>query len=140
MGKLGDEPASAGADRESDERLPAIGEPVLDQVTGLGARLVVTATRVVVIRDGSSRRPRTGIRAWPLDAIHVRLERPRHGAGRVVLFLGERARSTVSVFVAVELWPTAERVVHAIQRRATEARPPLLRRGRSLPSPRQPRN
>jgi hypothetical protein len=137
---MGDEPASARADSESDERLPAVGEPVLDQVTGLGASLVLTATRVVVIRDGSSRRPRSGIRAWPFDAIHVHLERPRHGAGRVVLSVGEGTRSTVSVFVAVDLWPSAERVARKIQRSAAEARPPRTRHGSSLPPARQPRH
>jgi hypothetical protein len=129
---MGDEPAAAAADRDR-EQTPSLGEPELDRVTGLGASLVVTETRVVLIRDGANRRPRSGVRAWPHAGIQVHLDPPRRGGGRVVLSVGSDAGSVVSLFVAAVEWPSAERVAREIRRQAAKARPD--RSGPTSPPP-----
>src|SRR3954471_5350502 len=78
-----------------------LGETVLDEIVGQGARLCVTPTRVAIVRDGSERRPRSGIRTWPLGSVHVRLEPPRQGIGRVILSDAPAATKSVSLFVPV---------------------------------------
>ena len=103
------------------------GEEPLDQVAGVGATLIVTATRVAIVRDGANLRPRSGLRAWPHGAVEVRLEAPKHGSGRVALrTVGPTGpagpREVASVFVAADRWPDAERVAAAIRREAIRVR------------------
>ena len=43
------------------------GEPIERDVPAIGAHLMLTDRRLVVVRDGFSFRPATGIRSWPLD-------------------------------------------------------------------------
>ena len=43
--------------------MAALGEEIVDHVPGLGAELVITPTRVVVIRQGTYFRPRNGVRS-----------------------------------------------------------------------------
>jgi hypothetical protein len=101
----------------------ASGEPVLDHVEGLGATLVLTATRAIVVRQGAHFRPRNGVRTWPLsDLREVHLAPPRNGNGRVVLRTGTYPWQAVSLFVADQHWPAAERVVAKIRGRLAQAR------------------
>jgi hypothetical protein len=114
----------------SDEERAAVAaaagdEPVIDHVVGLGASLIVTSTRAIVARQGAHFRPRSGIRSWPLASLReVHLVSPRRGNGRVVIRTGPYPWQAVSLFVAAQDWPDAERVVGQIRHRAARARRP----------------
>jgi hypothetical protein len=101
----------------------ASGEPVVDHVEGLGATLVLTATRAIVVRQGAHFRPRNGVRSWPLSGLReVNLAPPRNGNGRLVLRTGIYPWQAVSLFVAAQEWPAAERVVAKIRDRLAQTR------------------
>jgi hypothetical protein len=112
----------------SDLRWPRIpidglGEEVVDEVSGLGATLALTPTRVVVVRQGASFRPISGVRSWPYRAIRaVQLSPLTHGSGRIVLRVGLYPWQALSVFIDAERWPAAERIVGQIRTRVAEAR------------------
>jgi hypothetical protein len=104
-------------------RTAAAGETVLEQVEGLGATLVVTATRVIVVRQGAHFRPRTGVREWPLAGLRaVQLAPPRNGNGRVVLRTGPYPWQAVSIFIPALQWRAAERAVGQIRVRMARAK------------------
>jgi hypothetical protein len=104
-------------------RAAAAGEVVLEQVEGLGATLVVTATRVILVRQGAHFRPRTGVREWPLGSLRdVRLAPPRNGNGRIVVRTGPYPWQAVSLFVPAQQWRAAERAVGQIRVRLARAR------------------
>ena len=108
----------------------AAGETVLEQVRGLGATLMVTTSRVIVIRQGAHFRPRSGIREWPLETLRdVQLAPPKHGNGRVVLRTGPYPWQAVSLFVSAQEWRSAERAVGQIRVRLARTR-----RSAGLPS------
>jgi hypothetical protein len=123
---MGDERTPRPMPRDAQPpRLSAsdLGEPVVDEVAGLGASLLLTATRVVVVRQGAHFRPRNGVRAWPFGAFRdVQVESPRHGSGRVILRVGRYSWQAISVFIAAADWAAAERVVLSIRGRVAEAR------------------
>jgi hypothetical protein len=101
----------------------ASGEPVVDHVEGLGATLVLTATRAIVVRQGAHFRPRNGVRSWFLRGLReVNLAPPRNGNGRVVLRTGTYPWQAVSLFIAAQEWPAAERVVAKIRERVAQTR------------------
>lgn len=108
-------PDSAGPD---DPVVPDLGEPSLAQIAGVGSTIVVTPTRVVLIRQGAHLRPASGVRSWPHGAIQVRLERPRHGTGRIALYRTDPERMAVSVFIASADWAKAAAVAVLIRRMA----------------------
>jgi hypothetical protein len=100
-----------------------LDEDVVDQVTGLGAVLVVTATRIAVIREGAHFRPRSGVRAWEHSQLRdVHLESPRNGSGRVVLRIGPFPWQIVSLFIDEREWTAVERVARQIRSFAAVAR------------------
>lgn len=123
---MDDQPGPGRAGTASDYAFlatVAAGEPVLDHVDGLGAALVITATRAIVVRQGAHFRPRNGVREWPLSGIRdVHVAQPRHGNGRVVLRTGPYPWQAVSLFVGAGQWPAAERVVAQIRARVAHAR------------------
>ena len=123
---MDDQPEPGPAGTESDYAflaMAASGEPVLDHVDGLGAALVITATRVIVVRQGAHFRPRNGVREWPHPGIRdVHVVQPRNGNGRIVLRTGPYPWQAVSLFVAAREWPAAERVVAQIRARVAQAR------------------
>lgn len=107
----------------SDDSLQTLlGEATLESVSGVGARLAVTPTRVVVVRDGAERRPRSGLREWPHGAIDARMEPPRSGNGRIVLGTGMNPHHAVSLFIPVSAWPMAVRTVERIRVEARRVR------------------
>ena len=115
-----------GRGRGPDESANAdVGE-----VRGMGARMRVTSTEMTIVRDGSERRPRTGVRSWSIESVQVRLDPPRHGTGRLTLSSGA-GTDAVSLIVSRTDWPEAERVVSRIRALAGVAR----RRRRSAQSP-----
>jgi hypothetical protein len=96
--------------------MAALGEEVVDHVPGLGATLVVTPTRAVVVRQGAHFRPRNGVRSWPYETLHdVQLTQPRRGNGRVVLRVGPYPWQAVSLFIGAPEWAAAERVAGKIR-------------------------
>jgi hypothetical protein len=121
-----DHPPQGKPIRESQEPAfltAAAGETVLEQVRGLGATLMVTTSRVIVIRQGAHFRPRSGIREWPLSTLRdVQLAPPKHGNGRVVLRTGPYPWQAVSLFVAAKEWRAAERAVGQIRVRLARTR------------------
>ncbi len=95
------------------------GEEIVDLLPGLGASLVVTSARVMVIREGTHFRPRNGIRSWPHGELRdVSLALPRRGHGRIVLREGRDPKQAVSVFIEADSWSAAERIVGDIHARA----------------------
>lgn len=106
----------------SDSLQVVLGELPVESVSGIGARLVVTPTRVVVIRDGSERRPRSGLREWPHGALDARMEPPRSGNGRIVLGTGTNPYAAVSLFIPAASWPSAVRTVARIRAEARRVR------------------
>jgi hypothetical protein len=121
-----DNPPQEKPIRESPEPAfltAAAGETVLEQVRGLGATLMVTTSRVIVIRQGAHFRPRSGIREWPLETLRdVQLAPPKHGNGRVVLRTGPYPWQAVSLFVSAQEWRAAERAVGQIRVRLARTR------------------
>lgn len=123
---MGDEPPPGPASRDlssSDPPMAGLGEDVVDQVSGLGATLILTPTRAVLIRQGAQYRPRSGVRSWPYSTIRdVQVVPPRHGNGRVVIRLGPYPWQTVNLFVDITEWTAAERVVGKIRAFVSRAR------------------
>lgn len=123
---MGDEgpPELAGGDLgSSNPTLAKLGEDVLDQVVGLGATLIITPTRAVLVRQGAQYRPRSGVRSWPYSTLRdVQVMPPRHGNGRVVIRLGPYPWQTVNLFVDTTEWTAAERVVGKIRAFLSAAR------------------
>jgi hypothetical protein len=127
-----------GRGREPNDaiRSDESGDEVISEVAGVGARLRVTATEVTIVRDGSERRPRTGVRAWSVGSVHIRLDPPRHGTGRLTLS-GGSGTEDVSLIVSRADWPDAERAVSRIRamagvaRRSHRSTPPPAAKGRT---------
>ena len=112
------------ADRDDDVVTTAVaGETVTDQVEGLGAILLLTPTRAILVRQGAHFRPRNGVREWALSGLRdAQLAPPRNGNGRIILRTGPYPWQAVSVFVAAQEWPAAERAVGHIRVRLAQAR------------------
>jgi hypothetical protein len=123
---MGDEPPPGPANGDPGSSNPPIAgldEDVVDQVLGLGATLIITATRVILIRQGAQYRPRSGVRSWPYSSLRdVQVVPPRHGNGRVVIRLGPYPWQAVNLFVDAPEWPAAERVVGKIRAFVSRAR------------------
>ena len=101
------------------------GEEVVDLLPGLGATLVVSSQRVIVVREGTHYRPRNGVRSWRHGELRdVALSLPRRGHGRIVLVEGRDPKQAVSVFIEAESWTAAERIVGEIRGRARASQRP----------------
>jgi hypothetical protein len=90
-------------------------EPITHAVPAIGSVVVLTTRRLLILREGSSFRPKTGIREWPIDSRLV--ARPglvRHGSGSVVI---TRDRDTASVFIQSAHWADALRLIGALRGR-----------------------
>ena len=123
---MGDEEPQQLASGDPDWSNPALatlGEDLLDQVEGLGATLILTPTRAVLVRQGAQYRPRSGVRSWPYGTLRdVQLMPPRNGNGRVVIRLGPYPWQAVNLFVDTAEWTAAERVVRKIRTFLSAAR------------------
>lgn len=123
---MGDEPPRK--DESGDLSWPAIptdglGEEIDDEVSGLGAALVLTPTRVIVVRQGAHFRPSSGVRAWPYRVIRsVQITPARHGNGRIVLRVGPYPWQAISIFIDAQRMPSAERLVNQLRTRVAQAR------------------
>jgi hypothetical protein len=91
---------------------------VLAVLPGNGASVLATRQEVVILRDGSAFRPRSGVRSWSYDQIiDVSLSEPHRGQARIVLRIGRFRWDAVSVFFNVRHLPEAERVIAEIRAR-----------------------
>lgn len=90
-------------------------EPVTHAVPAIGSVVVLTARRLLIVREGSSFRPKTGVRDWPIDNhLVVRPGLVRHGSGSVTI---RRDRDTTSVFIQSAHWAEALRLIGALRGR-----------------------
>jgi hypothetical protein len=93
-------------------------EVVVAVLAGDGATLSATETRVVIVRDGSEYRPKSGVRSWPYEQVSsVQLSRPQRGQARFVVRTGRYPWQAVSVFFNVSNQADAERMVREVSRR-----------------------
>lgn len=96
--------------------------PVLDAsecveqvVSAVGCSLVLTDRRLVVVREGASYRPRSGVRTWPLDReLVLRLAPSRRETARLVI---EQTGRSASVFLTGEHVDEARSLIAEIRSR-----------------------
>jgi hypothetical protein len=89
-------------------------EDLLLALRGIGAEMFVTTKRLIVVRDGGERRPRSGVQTFALDAIsHVRLEPGEGSSGRIAVRVG--AQEAVSMFFDARSRDRAEEAVAIIR-------------------------
>jgi hypothetical protein len=97
------------------EAIGAVLEPTetLEFVApAVGSSLVLTQHRLIVVRDGASFRPKTGVRSFELaSGFSVRIGPARR---RVII---ESGGKTINLFVRSEQLPQAEALVAEVRRR-----------------------
>jgi hypothetical protein len=107
----------------------ATGEHVTHIVPAIGCVLALTDRRLLVLREGSAFRPKTGVRDWELaDRPVVRSGLVRQGTGSLVI---QSNRDVTSVFVRGANWEDALALVGAVRGRVrtlTEANASRQRR------------
>ena len=94
---------------------PVLGpaERVDRVVPAVGCALVLTDTRLILVRDGAAHRPRSGVRDWLLDRdIRIRIA---PGRDRLVI---ERGNASASVFLTRQLVDGAIDLVIEVRKRA----------------------
>ena len=102
------------------------GEQVTHLVPAIGCVVALTPVRLLVVREGSSFRPKTGVREWVLgDGLSVRAGLIRQGTGSLVI---KADRDATSVFVRADDWEEALALVGAVR-----ARLRIDKQGRSGP-------
>lgn len=90
-------------------------ERMMRVVAAVGCTLVLTDRHLVLVRDGFSYRPRTGVQSWPLDrGLNLRLAQVRHNTGRLVI---ERAEQSASVFLTAASMGEARALVAETRQR-----------------------
>lgn len=81
----------------------------------VGCTLVLTDARLLVVREGASYRPRSGIRSWVLDrTLNLHPGPVRNTSGQLAI---ESPRRTTSVFYRIEHKPAIDQVVAEVRRR-----------------------
>ena len=92
------------------------GESVVGACPSVGSALVLTDRRLLIIRDGRSFRPRSGIRDWTLGpSLRIQVGPLRNGSGSLTI---HRERGATSFFVAERDWLDALWIVDEAQRRS----------------------
>jgi hypothetical protein len=95
-------------------------ETVTHVLPAIGCTLVLTSRRLLIVRDGSSFRPRTGVRQWDVGpGLTVRPGLVRQGTGSLVISWD---RDVTSVFVRGDRWDDALELVGAVRGRVRVAR------------------
>ena len=90
-------------------------ERLTHAVPAVGCTIALTTQRLLVVREGAVFRPRTGVRAWPIDgSLDVRPGLVKHGSGSLAIRQG---RDVTSVFVATQEWAAALELVGALRSR-----------------------
>ena len=100
------------AAREALEAVLEPAESVEFVAPGVGSSLVLTQNRLMVVRDGASFRPKTGVRVFELaSGIALRIGPARR---RVII---ESGGKTINLFVRSEQLAQAEAFVAEVRRR-----------------------
>ena len=90
-------------------------EEVAGVLVAVGCKLVLTDRHLVLIRDGRSFRPRSGVQVWPLDTtLAIRTTPTGSQPGRVLITSGGH---TTSIFVASDHHGVADQLVADVKRR-----------------------
>jgi hypothetical protein len=91
------------------------GEGITHLVPAIGCIVALTQVRLLVVREGSAFRPKTGVREWVLHSgLTVRAGLVRHGTGSLVI---KWDRDATSVFVRSDHWDDALALVGAVRAR-----------------------
>jgi hypothetical protein len=91
------------------------GEAITHFVPAIGCVIALTPVRLLVVREGSAFRPKTGVRAWALGGgLNVRAGLVRQGTGSLVI---KWDRAATSVFVRADHWDDALALVGAVRAR-----------------------
>ena len=91
------------------------GEGITHLVPAIGCIVALTPVRLLVVREGSAFRPKTGVREWVLGSgLTVRAGLIRHGTGSLVI---KWDRDATSVFVRSDHWDDALALVGAVRAR-----------------------
>jgi hypothetical protein len=110
---------AAGVDAETaDSRLRKTldrGEGITHLVPAIGCVVALTSKRLLIVREGSSFRPKTGVREWEMGpGLTVRAGLVRQGSGSLVIKWG---RSATSVFIRADHWDDALALVGTVRAR-----------------------
>lgn len=82
------------------------GERVAQFIAVVGCSLVLTDRHLILVRDGSDHRPRSGVQRWRLArTVTLHTTPVLHGTGRIVI---KHRGQTTSVFVSAGEWAAAE--------------------------------
>lgn len=119
LARRGSRPTSSGGLPEPTRAAlaPALepSERVERAVAAVGCTLVLTDRRLLVVRDGASFRPRSGVRSWPLDRdLTLRVGQIRRDTTRLVI---DHAGRSVSVFLTAVQIDDAQALVARIRQR-----------------------
>lgn len=102
----------SAAAREAIEAVLDPAETVESAAPAVGSSLVLTQRRLIVVRDGASFRPKTGVRPFDLGhGLSIRIGPARR---RVII---ESDAGTINVFVRSEQLAQAEAFVAEVRRR-----------------------
>jgi hypothetical protein len=90
-------------------------DEVVDRVVpAVGCSLVLTDRRVLLVRDGAVRRPKTGVQAWPLDReLTIRI-----APGQPDRLVIERKEQSASIFLAGQQVDEARGLILEARRRS----------------------
>ena len=126
-------PAPGAHPDTAESRLRAVldkGEAITHLVPAIGCVVALTPKRLLIVREGSSFRPKTGVREWELGSgLTVRAGLIRQGSGSLVIKWG---RNATSVFVLADHWEDALALVGTVRARLR------LEEGRALGGRRPP--
>jgi hypothetical protein len=90
-------------------------EEVTHVVPAIGCAVALTERRLIIIREGSAFRPKTGIRQWAIeDGLSIQPGLVRRGTGSLAI---RSDRDVTSVFVRAEHWDSALVLVGAVRGR-----------------------
>src|SRR4026209_2679778 len=108
-----------GGDPEpADSRLRATlarGEGITHLVPAIGCVVALTSKRLLIVREGSSFCPKTGVREWEVGpGLTVRAGLVRQGSGSLVIKWG---RTATSVFVRADHWDDDSPLVGTVRAR-----------------------
>jgi hypothetical protein len=111
-------PANGAHPDSAESRLRAVldeGEAITHLVPAIGCVVALTPKRLLIVREGSTYRPKTGVREWELEpGLAVRAGLVRQGSGSLVIKWG---RNATSVFVRADQWDDALALVGTVRAR-----------------------
>ena len=96
----------------------AADEHISHVVAAIGCVLALTDKRLLLLREGSAFRPKTGVREWALaDRPMVRAGLVRNATGSLVI---QSNRDVTSVFVRASNWDDAMALIGALRGRVRQ--------------------